>query len=98
MDLRKLKKLIDLVEESGIAEIEVTEGEEKVLLLRLLYKQFMLLHRKLLLQLQLLHQLLYKIPITQLLLLCVIYLTHRNHQWLVHFIAQLAHLHPLLWK
>ncbi|HEZ2168155.1 TPA: acetyl-CoA carboxylase biotin carboxyl carrier protein, partial [Neisseria meningitidis] len=25
MDLRKLKKLIDLVEESGIAEIEVTE-------------------------------------------------------------------------
>ena len=29
MDLRKLKKLIDLVEESGIAEIEVTEGEEK---------------------------------------------------------------------
>ena len=30
MDLRKLKKLIDLVEESGIAEIEVTEGEEKV--------------------------------------------------------------------
>ncbi|EMU2007462.1 acetyl-CoA carboxylase biotin carboxyl carrier protein, partial [Neisseria gonorrhoeae] len=26
MDLRKLKKLIDLVEESGIAEIEVTEG------------------------------------------------------------------------
>ena len=30
MDLRKLKKLIDLVEESGIAEIEVTEGEDKV--------------------------------------------------------------------
>ena len=30
MDLRKLKKLIDLVEESGIAELEVTEGEEKV--------------------------------------------------------------------
>lgn len=30
MDLRKLKKLIDLVEESGIAEIELTEGEEKV--------------------------------------------------------------------
>jgi len=29
MDLRKLKKLIDLVEESGIAELEVTEGEEK---------------------------------------------------------------------
>jgi len=30
MDLRKLKKLIDLVEESGIAELEVTEGEKKV--------------------------------------------------------------------
>ena len=30
MDLRKLKKLIDLVEESGIAELEVTEGEGKV--------------------------------------------------------------------
>jgi acetyl-CoA carboxylase biotin carboxyl carrier protein len=30
MDLRKLKKLIDLVESSGIAELEVTEGEEKV--------------------------------------------------------------------
>jgi acetyl-CoA carboxylase biotin carboxyl carrier protein len=30
MDLRKLKKLIDLVEESGIMELEVTEGEEKV--------------------------------------------------------------------
>ena len=30
MDLRKLKKLIDLVEESGISELEVTEGEERV--------------------------------------------------------------------
>ncbi len=30
MDLRKLKTLIDLVSESGIAEIEVTEGEDKV--------------------------------------------------------------------
>ena len=30
MDLRKLKKLIDLVEESGITELEVTEGEERV--------------------------------------------------------------------
>ncbi|MDR3353195.1 MAG: acetyl-CoA carboxylase biotin carboxyl carrier protein [Zoogloeaceae bacterium] len=30
MDLRKLKKLIDLVQESGIAELEVTEGEERV--------------------------------------------------------------------
>ena len=30
MDLRKLKTLIDLVAESGIAEIEVTEGEDKV--------------------------------------------------------------------
>jgi acetyl-CoA carboxylase biotin carboxyl carrier protein len=30
MDLRKLKKLIDLVQESGIGELEITEGEEKV--------------------------------------------------------------------
>src|SRR4051794_25349158 len=30
MDLRKLKKLIDLVQESGIAELEITEGGEKV--------------------------------------------------------------------
>lgn len=30
MDLRKLKKLIELVEESGIGELEITEGEEKV--------------------------------------------------------------------
>ena len=34
MDLRKLKKLIDLVQESGIAELEVTEGEEKVRIAR----------------------------------------------------------------
>jgi acetyl-CoA carboxylase biotin carboxyl carrier protein len=30
MDLRKLKTLIDLVSESGIAELEITEGEDKV--------------------------------------------------------------------
>jgi acetyl-CoA carboxylase biotin carboxyl carrier protein len=30
MDLRKLKKLIDLVQESGISQLEVTEGEETV--------------------------------------------------------------------
>jgi len=30
MDIRKIKKLIDLVEESGIAEIEIREGEESV--------------------------------------------------------------------
>src|ERR1700716_722290 len=30
MDLRKLKTLIDLVSESGISELEVTEGEGKV--------------------------------------------------------------------
>jgi len=30
MDIRKLKKLIELVEESGIAELEITEGEESV--------------------------------------------------------------------
>ena len=30
MDIRKVKKLIELVEESGIAELEITEGEESV--------------------------------------------------------------------
>jgi len=30
MDIRKVKKLIELLEESGIAEIEITEGEEAV--------------------------------------------------------------------
>jgi len=30
MDIRKIKKLIDLVESSGIAEIEIKEGEESV--------------------------------------------------------------------
>ena len=30
MDLRKIKKLIELLDESGIAELEVTEGEESV--------------------------------------------------------------------
>ncbi|QEY25552.1 acetyl-CoA carboxylase biotin carboxyl carrier protein [Neisseria zalophi] len=39
MDLRKLKKLIDLVEDSGIAEIEVTEGEEKVRITRATVQQ-----------------------------------------------------------
>ena len=34
MDLRKLKKLIDLVQESGIAELEVKEGEEAVRITR----------------------------------------------------------------
>ena len=30
MDIRKVKKLIELLEESGIAEIEITEGEESI--------------------------------------------------------------------
>ena len=34
MDLRKLKKLIDLVQDSGIAELEITEAEEKVRITR----------------------------------------------------------------
>ncbi len=35
MDLRKLKKLIDLVQESGIGELEITEGEERVRISRM---------------------------------------------------------------
>lgn len=34
MDFRKLKKLIDLVEASTIAELEVTEGEDKIRIVR----------------------------------------------------------------
>ena len=34
MDLRKIKKLIDLLEESNLAEIEIKEGEESVRLSR----------------------------------------------------------------
>jgi acetyl-CoA carboxylase biotin carboxyl carrier protein len=35
MDLRKIKKLIDLLEESNLAEIEIKEGEESVRLSRI---------------------------------------------------------------
>jgi acetyl-CoA carboxylase biotin carboxyl carrier protein len=34
MDIRKIKKLIELLEESGIAEIEIKEGEESVRIAR----------------------------------------------------------------
>ena len=34
MDLRKLKTLIELVEGSGIAELEISEGEERVRITR----------------------------------------------------------------
>ena len=34
MDIRKIKKLIELVEESGIAELEINEGEESVKICR----------------------------------------------------------------
>ena len=37
MDLRKIKKLMELLEESGIAEIEVKEGEESIKLSRNTY-------------------------------------------------------------
>ena len=30
MDIRKIKKLIDIIEESGIAELEIKEGEESI--------------------------------------------------------------------
>jgi len=44
MDLRKLKKLIDLVEESGISELELTEGEEKVRISRNLPNAHAVMH------------------------------------------------------
>jgi len=39
MDIRKVKKLIELLEESGIAEIEIHEGEESVRISRAIYAQ-----------------------------------------------------------
>lgn len=36
MDIRKIKKLIELVEESGISELEISEGEESVRISRAL--------------------------------------------------------------
>ena len=39
MDIRKIKKLIELVEESGITELEITEGEESVRISRAMVAQ-----------------------------------------------------------
>ncbi len=39
MDIRKIKKLIELVEESGIAELEISEGEESVRISRMVTGQ-----------------------------------------------------------
>src|ERR1700678_3149579 len=36
MDIRKIKKMIELLEESGIAEIEIKEGEETLRIARVL--------------------------------------------------------------
>ncbi|MBV4413035.1 acetyl-CoA carboxylase biotin carboxyl carrier protein [Enterobacteriaceae bacterium YMB-R22] len=41
MDIRKIKKLIELVEESGIAELEIAEGEESVRISRAVPNQGM---------------------------------------------------------
>lgn len=39
MDIRKIKKLIELVEESGISELEISEGEESVRISRAISQQ-----------------------------------------------------------
>jgi acetyl-CoA carboxylase biotin carboxyl carrier protein len=41
LDIRKVKKLIELLEESGIAEIEIKEGEEAVRISRMPTGQFL---------------------------------------------------------
>lgn len=41
MDIRKVKKLIELLEESGIAEIEIKEGEESVRISRMPSNRFL---------------------------------------------------------
>ena len=40
MDLRKLKTLIELVETSGIAELEIQEGEERVRITRVAWRGY----------------------------------------------------------
>jgi acetyl-CoA carboxylase biotin carboxyl carrier protein len=42
MDIRKIKKMIELLEESGIAEIEIKEGEESLRIARVLPGQQMM--------------------------------------------------------
>ena len=44
MDIRKIKKLIELLEESGLAEIEITEGEESVRIARATHGPPMVTH------------------------------------------------------
>ena len=44
MDIRKIKKLIELIEESDIAEIEIHEGEESVRLSRYSATQHVVSH------------------------------------------------------
>ncbi len=44
MDIRKIKKLIELLEESGIAEIEIKEGEEAVRISRMPTGNAMMVH------------------------------------------------------
>ena len=39
MDIRKIKKMIELLEESGIAEIEIKEGEETLRIARVMPAQ-----------------------------------------------------------
>ena len=43
MDIRKIKKLIELVEDSGISELEISEGEESVRISRVV--QLLPLHQ-----------------------------------------------------
>jgi acetyl-CoA carboxylase biotin carboxyl carrier protein len=40
MDIRKIKKLIELLEESGVAEIEIKEGEEQLRITRAMPAQY----------------------------------------------------------
>jgi acetyl-CoA carboxylase biotin carboxyl carrier protein len=42
MDIRKVKKLIELLEESNINELEITEGEESVRLCKPMLRQYQL--------------------------------------------------------
>ncbi len=46
MDIRKIKKLIELVEESGVSEIEIKEGEETIRISRKIEAPMMMPHQQ----------------------------------------------------
>ena len=97
MDLRKIKKLMELLEESGISEIEVKEGEESIKLSRNLHYQQPIASNQSAVRAQ---EPLTK-EITQKLHLQKNHYPKGmpyNHQWLVLFIELHHQIPMLLWR